>query len=240
MTSAPIPPQDIDAEQALLGAVLISERVMYPLAFEEDVHAEHFYRERHQRIWRAMAALYGAGEPIDVLTVVNQLQRTGELEQAGGRAEIDGLTAAPPAVSSLRRYARIVRDHAYMRAVLTATWEIQSTIAERAMSAEEVVSQAEQRIFALGRRARQDSSARLSAGVTAELERLTEASQSDRPVAGLTTGFPRLDETIGGCRRATSSSWPRARGSARVPWRSTSPNTSPSANADPWSSPHSR
>jgi len=71
-----------------------------------------------------MTALYGAGEPVDVLTVANQLQRTGELEHAGGRATIDALTAATPAVANLRRYARIVHDHAYMRAVLAATYEI--------------------------------------------------------------------------------------------------------------------
>jgi replicative DNA helicase len=107
MTPPQAPPHDLEAEQAILGAVLLSERTMYAFAFEEDLQTEHFYRERHQRIWRAMTSLYGAGEPVDVLTVANQLQRTSELEQAGGRAEIDALTAATPAVGNLRRYARM-------------------------------------------------------------------------------------------------------------------------------------
>jgi replicative DNA helicase len=198
MTPPQAPPHDLEAEQAILGAVLLSERTMYAFAFEEDLQTEHFYRERHQRIWRAMTSLYGAGEPVDVLTVANQLQRTSELEQAGGRAEIDALTAATPAVGNLRRYARIVRDHAYMRAVLGATYEIQATIAARAMSAEEVVDDAEQRIFSLGRRARQDRAVRLSDAVAGEIDRLQEAGRSDRAVVGLTTGFEQLDTTIGG------------------------------------------
>lgn len=198
MTPPQAPPHDLEAEQAILGAVLLSERTMYAFAFEEDLQTEHFYRERHQRIWRAMTSLYGAGEPVDVLTVANQLQRTSELEQVGGRAEIDALTAATPAVGNLRRYARIVRDHAYMRAVLAATYEIQATIAARAMSAEEVVDDAERRIFSLGRRARQDRAVRLSDAVAGEIDRLQEAGRSDRAVVGLTTGFDRLDATIGG------------------------------------------
>jgi replicative DNA helicase len=198
MTPPSAPPHDLEAAHAVLGAVLLSERTMYAFVFEEDLQAEHFYRERHRRIWRAMTALYSAGEPLDVLTVANQLQRTGELDQAGGRAEIDALTAATPAVGNLRRYARIVRDHAYVRAVLAATYAIQAAIAERAMSAEDVVDAAERRIFALGRRARQDRAVRLSDAAADEIARLQEAGRSDRPVVGLTTGFDELDATIGG------------------------------------------
>jgi replicative DNA helicase len=198
MTHALVPPHDLQAEEAVLGAVLLTERVLNAYAFQEDLRAEHFYRESHRRIWQAMSTLHGAGEPVDQLTVANQLQRTGELEQVGGHATLDALTAAPPSVGNLRRYAQIVRDHAYARAVLHATYEIQAQIAERALSAEEVIADAEQRVFAIGRRSRQDRAISLADALSEELERLGQAAASDRAIRGTPTGFGDLDEAIGG------------------------------------------
>ena len=84
------PPQDLEAEQSVLGAILLSDRAMFGLVVEEELKPEDFYRDRHRLIYTAMLELYRDGEPVDVLTVSDQLQRDGTLQQAGGKASLPG------------------------------------------------------------------------------------------------------------------------------------------------------
>ena len=85
------PPHSLQAEQSVLGGILLSDRAMYGLVIEEGLKADDFYRERHRLIYDAMCRLYGDGEPVDGLTVADQLERTGRLQEAGGKAAIDEL-----------------------------------------------------------------------------------------------------------------------------------------------------
>src|SRR4051794_41821201 len=91
------PPHSIEAEQSVLGAILLSDKVHYAYVIEEGLRPEDFYRERHRAIYASMLDLYNESEPIDVLTVTEHLRARGRLEAAGGSAEIDALTAAGPA-----------------------------------------------------------------------------------------------------------------------------------------------
>ena len=83
------PPHNIDAEESVLGAILLSERTMYSLVIEEGLRAEDFYRERHRAIFAAMLGLYERSEPIDTVTVTDALRAAGTLEQAGGPEGVD-------------------------------------------------------------------------------------------------------------------------------------------------------
>ena len=112
------PPHSIEAEQSVLGAMLLSDRTHYAFVIEEGLKVEDFYRERHREVYESMLALFTAGESIDVLTVTEHLRSRGRLDAAGGQAEIDALTAAVPAVGNLRQYAQIVRDRALLRRLL--------------------------------------------------------------------------------------------------------------------------
>src|SRR4249919_1100488 len=94
-----------------------------------------------------MLALYNAAEPIDRLTVTEHLRSRGKLEDAGGEAEIDGLTGAVPAVGNIRQYGRIVRDHALLRRLLTKTYEIQSSVLNHEALPREIVEIAERGIL---------------------------------------------------------------------------------------------
>src|SRR5438552_2176948 len=85
-TAATAPPHNLDAEQSVLGAVLLSDRSLYALVIEEGLRAEDFYRERHGVIYEAMLALYNESEPVDVLTVTDRLRQMGKLEEVGGSA----------------------------------------------------------------------------------------------------------------------------------------------------------
>src|SRR6202161_1452061 len=97
-------PHNLDAEQSVLGAILLSDRSLYALVIEEGLRADDFYRERHGTIYEAMLALYNESEPVDVLTVTDRLRQSGKLEDVGGVATVDGLTGVVPAAGHARRY----------------------------------------------------------------------------------------------------------------------------------------
>src|SRR5947209_17112308 len=91
------PPQNLDAEQSVLGAILLSDRSLYALVIEEGLRAEDFYRDRHAVIYEAMLALYNDSEPVDVLTVTDRLRSAGRLDEIGGPAAVDELPGLGPA-----------------------------------------------------------------------------------------------------------------------------------------------
>src|SRR5271167_713006 len=86
------PPHNLEAEQSVLGAILLSDRSLYALVIEEGLRADDFYRERHGTIYEAMLALYNESEPVDVLTVTDRLRQMGRLTDIGGPATVDELT----------------------------------------------------------------------------------------------------------------------------------------------------
>src|SRR5256884_6785952 len=109
------PPHNLDAEQSVLGAILLSDRSLYALVIEEGLKPEDFYRARHGTIYEAMLALYNESEPVDPLTVIDRLKQLGKLEESGGEASVDELTGLVPAVAHARRHAQIVRAAALLR-----------------------------------------------------------------------------------------------------------------------------
>src|SRR3954452_13843858 len=119
------PPHDLEAEQSVLGAVLLSDTTLPALIIDENVQPEDFYREAHARIFRAMLELHARGEPVEHLILKEHLKQAGELEAVGGEAAIDLLAGAVPGLSNVRHYARIVRENAMLRRLLRATYEIQ-------------------------------------------------------------------------------------------------------------------
>src|SRR2546421_9174899 len=116
------PPHNLDAEQSVIGAILLSDRSLYALVIEEGLKPEDFYRARHGTIYEAMLALYNESEPVDPLTVIDRLKQLGKLEESGGEASLDELTGLVPAVAHARRYAQIVREQALLRRLLSAAY----------------------------------------------------------------------------------------------------------------------
>src|SRR5438128_12590587 len=106
--TAPIPPQNLDAEESVLGAMMLSPGAIG--AVSEVLSAGDFYRESHAKIYRAALALYGKGEPVDAITLVDELDERGELEDVGGKVRIAELAAQVPAASNAAHYIRIVSE----------------------------------------------------------------------------------------------------------------------------------
>jgi replicative DNA helicase len=192
------PPHSIEAEQSVLGAVLLSERVHYAFVIEEGLKPEDFYRERHRTIYESMLALYEASEPIDVLTVTEHLRSRGKLEEAGGTAEIDSLSAAVPAVGNLRRYGAIVKEHSLLRRLLGATYAIQAAVAGHEAPPRELVERAERVMLEVAHDDRQKDFQKVGEVLHVEIAKWQELSAEGRSLTGTPSGFSDLDTITGG------------------------------------------
>jgi len=192
------PPHSLEAEQSVLGAILLSERAMYPLVVEEGLKPEDFHRSRHRLVFAAMLALYREGEAIDVLTVAEHLRTQGRLEEAGGAAAIDELTGGVPAAAHVRHYARIVRGHALLRRLLATTQEIQTAVAERRAEPRVLVERAERAMLDVAHDDRAKDFRSVEEVLDDELDKLHKLSVEGTALTGTPSGFTDLDELTGG------------------------------------------
>ena len=193
-----VPPHSIAAEEAVLGAILQSDRTHYAYVIEEGLRAEDFYRERHRTIFESVLALFNASEPIDVLTVTEHLRSRGKLDEAGGQAQIDALTAAAPSVGALRHYGRIVKDHALLRRLLVATYAIQAAVHGHEDEPRELIERAERTILEVGHDDRQKDFRKVGDVLHVEIGKWQKLSSEGQSLTGTPSGFADLDAITGG------------------------------------------
>ncbi len=148
MTSI-LPPHNLEAEQAVLGAVLLVPSCLRRLILEQALRSDHFYRDRHRVIWSAMTAMSDAEQHVDVATLAAHLKAAGQLDDAGGRAGLDELTGAVPSLGGLRRYAEIIVENWRWRQRLNSTYAQQAAIATPDEAAYEVALHAAHELVAL-------------------------------------------------------------------------------------------
>ena len=120
--TAPVPPQNLEAEESVLGAMLLSPGAIG--AVSEIVDAGDFYRDSHGAIFRTALTLYAKGEPVDAITLIDALEERSELEAVGGRSRVHELAALVPATANAAHYARIVRETATLRGLIRVGVEI--------------------------------------------------------------------------------------------------------------------
>ena len=192
------PPQNLEAEQSVLGAVLLSDTALPALIIDERLHPADFYREGHGRIYQAMLDLHSLGEPVDALTLVEHLKQAGDLESVGGRAAIDLLAGSVPAVGNVRQYARIVRDNAMLRRLLRASYEIQSQVHSHEALPRDLVDMAERAILEVGHEDSRKDFVAIHALLSSELDKLERLSREGKAITGTASGFEDLDTITGG------------------------------------------
>lgn len=195
---AHIPPQNLEAEESVLGAMMVSEGAITPVLL--DVHLEEgdFYRDRHRLVYAAVRSLYERSEPVDALTVSEHLAQRGELDQVGGRDVVSGLASTVPAPGNARHYARIVKQNSLLRRLLAAAQAIQQSVHERDGEPRELVEQAERLLFEVAHTERTGEFHRLAEILVEETERLERLASGDGKLTGTPSGFRRLDEVTGG------------------------------------------
>ncbi len=193
-----VPPHNLEAEKSVLGAVLLDDRHLYPLLVEEQLRAEHFYREAHGLVFAAMLQLYESDRKIDHLTVAETLRQHGKLEDAGGAEAIEELAGWVPSAGHARDYGRIVRDHAQMRALLTASYDIQASVLSREAPARELVERAERSMLEVAHDDRQKKIRTIADILHEETDKLHRLSVAKTALTGTPSGFKDLDEKTGG------------------------------------------
>jgi replicative DNA helicase len=192
------PPQSIEAEQSVLGAVLLSDQTLYALTITVGLRPEDFYRPAHGVIYEAMLRLYEQGEPVDRLTVVEKLKQEGKIEAAGGAAAVEALAAAPPVVGNAAQYGKIVKETAQVRRLLTATYEIQQEVLQSGAAPAELIDHAERAILEVGHDDRRKDFRKVDEVLNVEIEKLMKLAEAGKAVTGTPSGFDDLDEITGG------------------------------------------
>ncbi|MEJ7892584.1 MAG: replicative DNA helicase [Solirubrobacteraceae bacterium] len=193
-----LPPQNLEAEQSVLGAVLLSEQTMYALTIDVNLKPEDFYRPSHAAIFGAMLSLYEQAQSIDRVTVTDRLKQTGQLEAAGGAAAVEALSAAPPVVGNAKQYGAIVKETALVRGLLNATYGIQQQVAEHAGNPLELLDRAERSILEIGSDDRRKDFRPIFNVLEDEISKLHALAEGDQEITGTPSGFADLDEITGG------------------------------------------
>ena len=191
-----VPPQNLEAEESVLGAMLLSPGAIG--AVTEILSATDFYRESHGVVFRACLALYQQGEPVDAITLVDSLEERGELEHVGGRARIHELAALVPATANAAHYARIVREMATLRGLVRAGSEIARLGQERPGETTDLVDRAEQIVFDLAQQRVTSDFTHIEGLLKESFERIMHLYEAGADVTGCPTGFKELDKLTSG------------------------------------------
>ena len=191
-----LPPQNLEAEQSVLGSILLDNEV-YP-AIEGIIGANHFYKESHRKIFRSMEKLFHRHEPIDLVTLTEELRQSGELEGVGSVPYLIGLADSVPTAAYAENYARIVVDKAVLRDLIGASGQIMQTAYDQALPLEQVLDKAEASIFGLTSSKRSHNFDTMGSLVHETFDHIQELFTNPDPVTGLATGFKELDNLTGG------------------------------------------
>lgn len=190
------PPWSEDAERAVLGAMLLDADAVMRAA--EHVDDSMFYREGHRRVFRAAMTLTERGSVVDTLTLAEELERRGELEQSGGREYLSFLVEAVPTVANVEFHARIVREKATLRRLIETGTEIVQEAFEGREAAHDLLDMAEQRIFKLGQSRDKAGFSRVKELLWPAMEKLELLAQRENAVTGVPSGFTDLDNMLSG------------------------------------------
>jgi replicative DNA helicase len=197
--SLKIPPHSIEAEQAVLGGLLISNSVWEHVS--ERVSEDDFYRKDHRAIFRAISQLDDEGQPFDVVTVAEWLDSHQQLDDAGGLSYLAALAERTPGVSNVKAYADIVRKRSVLRQLIQATNTISESIFNpEGRTNEQILDLAEQTVFEI---AEKESKGRRSYDTIKDLlvgalDKIDELFHRGNPITGVATGFEKFDELTAG------------------------------------------
>jgi len=201
LIDAPSPPHSVEAEQALLGGLLLDAAAWDNVA--DAVTREDFYRPDHQLIFEAIANLVGEGKPCDVVTVSQQLERTAQLEGAGGLAYLSSIARDTPSAANVRAYADIVRERSLLRQLIRAGTDIAAAVFNNdGETARALVDRAEQRVFEIaeGTFRRREGAVSVRTLLPGVIDQIDEWHNNPDKLRGLPTGFTDFDKITGGLR----------------------------------------
>jgi replicative DNA helicase len=201
MASAPtahVPPQNIEAEESVLGAMLVSESTLTRVIDEVKLNAGDFYLEKHAAIFTCVHDLYAASKPVDELSVTEALVQRNQIEAAGGKHYVSELAAKVPAAGNAKHYAEIVQQNSLLRRLLGAGQQIQGWVHERDGEPRELSERAEKLLFDVAHKEQASDFKLLSEILHGEVDRLEKLSTGEAELTGTPSGFRDIDAITGG------------------------------------------
>jgi len=192
-----VPPHNLNAEESLLGALLLSREVVGQVS-ELGLQVEHFYKPSHQHIYAAIRGLMQTGQPVDVVTVADELRRNGLLDEVGGGQALLELQNATPAISNASRYSKIVQDTAVLRRLISVAGEITEIAYMEPDDVTKALDEAETKVFEVAEDRVIDSTRPLSDLLPVAMDKLQETFERGDVITGVATGLNDLDELLSG------------------------------------------
>ena len=191
-----VPPQSLDSERALLGALLLKPDAIHDVA--DTIRPESFYAEKHRIIYETMRELSERGEPIDILSLSERLTNASQLERIGGRAYIAELAGSAPAPGNFAHYADLVSRKSNMRSLIDASYEITELAYDEAEDVVQTLDEAEKKIMAIGNASASHKFIAISEKVEGAWERIENLSKNQGAIRGVPTGYSDLDALLSG------------------------------------------
>ena len=193
---ARVPPNNLRAEESVLGAMLLSREAIAEVV--EILEPDHFYKPAHGHLYDAVLSLYSSGEPVDAVTVADELKRAGLLDEIGGPAVLLDFQATTPAISNAYHYAKIVEEHALLRRLISVSNEIAEMAYGVPEDVTKAVDDAEAKMFDVAQRRVTNTTAAIRDLLPANLDRIEMLYDKGEAITGLSTGYIDLDEKLAG------------------------------------------
>ncbi len=193
-----VPPQNIEAEESVLGAMLVAEPTITRVIDEVKLNAEDFYLDKHGAIFGAIYDLYEASRPVDELTVSEALTQHNLIDEAGGKHYVSELAAKVPAAGNAKHYAEIVQQNSLLRRLLGAGQQIQQWVHDRGGEPRDLSERAEKLLFEVAHKEQASDFRLLSEILDEEVDRLEKLSTGELELTGTPSGFGDIDAITGG------------------------------------------
>jgi replicative DNA helicase len=200
MADVRIPPQNMDAERALLGAIMLKPNAMYEIA--DSISNESFYAAKHGYVFEAMQSLFSKGEPIDLVTLSGKLKELKRYDTIGGATFLSELISAAPAAGNVIYYADLVKGKHTRRALIDAASRIGEVAYEEDTDVDDAVDEAQQEIFRIANSSSTSSVISMKDAVHDAFERLDKLKEHKDGLRGVPSGYKALDEMLSGFQKS--------------------------------------
>ena len=194
-----IPPHSVESEQSILGSIILDKEAIITVA--EIIQPMDFYKEAHKIIYECMLKLNSNNEPIDLITLVEELRKEGHLDSIGGISYLTSLSTIVPTTSNVKYYANIVKEKSVMRQLIKASNEIINLGYDASTNVQDILDKAEKNIFDISQEKSSDDIQPISLVLQDTFETLEKLCTDKSDVTGITTGFADLNKKINGLQR---------------------------------------
>ena len=194
-----IPPHSVESEQSILGSIILDKDAIITVA--ETINPSDFYKEAHKIIYESMLKLNSNNEPIDLITLIEELRKEGHLDNIGGISYLTSLSTIVPTTSNVKYYANIVKEKSVMRQLIKASNEIINLGYDASTDVQEILDKAEKNIFDISQEKSGDDIQPINLVLQDTFDMIERLCTQKSDVTGITTGFADLNKKINGLQR---------------------------------------